>query len=55
MHVRKEQKFKCFLFGELIDGILDETENKVINIKEHKRPIRTKGDREELIKACHMR
>ncbi|MCB2361319.1 IS66 family transposase, partial [Clostridium estertheticum] len=36
---------------ELIDGILDETENKVINIKEHKRPIRTKGDREKLIKA----
>jgi transposase len=42
---------QCFLFGELIDGILDETENKVINIKEHKRPIRTKGDREKLIKA----
>lgn len=42
---------QCFIFGELIDGILDEIENKVINIKEHKRPIRTKGDRENLIKA----
>jgi len=42
---------QCFLFGELIDGIPDETENKVINIKEHKRPVRTKGDRENLIKS----
>ena len=42
---------QCFLFGELIDESLDETENKVINIKEHKRPIRKKGDRENLIKA----
>lgn len=42
---------QCFLFGELIDEILDETENKVINIKEHKRPVRKKGDREKLIKA----
>lgn len=33
---------QCFFFGELIDGILDETENKVISIKEHKRPIRKK-------------
>ena len=42
---------QCFIFGELIDGILDEIENKVITIKEHKRPVRTKGDRENLIKA----
>lgn len=42
---------QCFLFNELIDGISDETENKVINIKEHKRPVRKKGDRENLIKA----
>ncbi len=28
---------QCFLFGELIDEISDETENNVINIKEHKR------------------
>ena len=42
---------QCFLFGELIDEISDETENKVINIKEHKRPVRKKGDREKLIKA----
>ncbi|MBW9159273.1 IS66 family transposase zinc-finger binding domain-containing protein, partial [Clostridium tagluense] len=42
---------QCFLFGELIDEILDKTENKVINIKEHKRPVRKKGDRENLIKA----
>ncbi len=42
---------QCFLFGELIDEISDETENNVINIKEHKRPVRKKGDRENLIKA----
>jgi transposase len=42
---------QCFLFGELIDEISDEAENKVINIKEHKRPVRKKGDRENLIKA----
>lgn len=42
---------QCFFFGELIDEIPDETENKVINIKEHKRPVRKKGDREKLIKA----
>ena len=38
---------QCFFFGEQID----ETENKVISINEHKRPIRKKGDREKLIKA----
>ena len=37
------------LLGEIIDEIQDET--KVINIKEHKRPVRKKGDREKLIKA----
>lgn len=42
---------QCVLFDELIDGISDETENKVINIKEHKRPVRKKGDRENLIKS----
>ncbi|MDT3387381.1 MAG: transposase, partial [Bacteroidota bacterium] len=42
---------QCFFFGELIDEIPDESENKVINIKEHKRPVRKKGDREKLIKA----
>jgi transposase len=42
---------QCFLFGELIDEISDETDNNVINIKEHKRPVRKKGDRENLIKA----
>jgi len=42
---------QCFLFGELIDKTADETETNVINIKEHKRPVRTKGDRENLIKA----
>ena len=40
---------QCSLFGEIIDEISDET--KVINIKEHKRPVRKKGDREKLIKA----
>lgn len=40
---------QCSLFGEIIDEIPDET--KVINIKEHKRPVRKKGDREKLIKA----
>jgi len=39
---------QCFLFGEIIDEIPNET--KVINIKEHKRPVRKKGDRENLIK-----
>lgn len=33
---------QCFLFGELTDGIPGEAENKVINIKEHKRPVRKK-------------
>lgn len=42
---------QCFLFGELIDETPDEAENKVINIKEHKRPVRKKGDREKLIKS----
>ncbi len=42
---------QCFLFGELIDEISVETENNVINIKEHKRPVRKKGDRENLIKT----
>lgn len=42
---------QCLLFGELIDEIPDEDHNKVINIKEHKRPIRKKGDRENLIKS----
>ena len=39
---------QCFLFGEIIDEIPNET--KIINIKEHKRPVRKKGDRENLIK-----
>lgn len=42
---------QCFLFGEPIDEIQGEAENKVINIKEHKRPVRKKGDRENLIKS----
>lgn len=42
---------QCFLFGELIGGTANEMEAKVINIKEHKRPVRKKGDRENLIKA----
>ncbi|MDF2883699.1 MAG: transposase [Clostridiaceae bacterium] len=33
---------QCFIFGELIDEIPDEPENKVINIKEHKTPVRKK-------------
>jgi len=41
---------QCVLFGDLIDEISDETENKVINIKERKIPTRKKGDRENLIK-----
>ena len=40
---------QCFLLDEIVDEILDE--NKIINIKEHKRPVRKKGDREKLIKA----
>ena len=42
---------QCFLFGELVDEISDESENKIIDIKEHKRPVRKKGDREKLIKS----
>lgn len=42
---------QCFLFSELIDKLPGEAENKVINIKEHKRPVRKKGDRENLIKS----
>lgn len=37
-------------FSELTDENSNESEAKVINIKEHKRPIRKKGDREKLIK-----
>ncbi|NMF07976.1 IS66 family transposase [Clostridium beijerinckii] len=40
---------QCSLLDEIVDGIPDET--KIINIKEHKRPVRKKGDREKLIKA----
>lgn len=40
---------QCSLLGETYDEILDES--KIINIKEHKRPVRKKGDREKLIKA----
>lgn len=42
---------QCCLFGELIDEIATETETKVINIKEHKRPLRKKGDRAKLTKG----
>ncbi len=42
---------QCFLLGELIDEKSDKPENKVIDIKEHKRPIRKKGDREKLIRS----
>ena len=37
-------------FDEIISIISDKTETKVINIKEHKRSVRKKGDREKLIK-----
>jgi len=40
-----------FLFDESSDENSIDSENKVINIKEHKRPVREKGDRENLIKA----
>ena len=39
------------IFGELVNEDITESEDKVINIREHKRPIRKKGDREKLIKA----
>nr|WP_312292552.1 IS66 family transposase [Clostridium chromiireducens] len=42
---------QCLLFGEIIDELPDGDGNKVINIKEHKRPIRKKGDRKNLIKS----
>lgn len=40
---------QCSLLGETCDEIPDET--KIVHIKEHKRPVRKKGDREKLIKA----
>ena len=40
---------QCSLLDEIVDEIPDET--KIISIKEHKRPVRKKGDREKLIKA----
>lgn len=36
---------QCFLLGGLIDEKSDESQNKVIDIKEHKRPLREKDDR----------
>ena len=33
---------QCVLLGELIDEIPDGDKNKIINIKEHKRPVRKK-------------
>ena len=42
---------QCFIFSELIDETATETGTKVINIKEHKRPVRKKGDRERLTKG----
>ena len=39
---------QCSLLNEIINDIPDEV--KVINIKEHKRPVRKKGDRNHLIK-----
>ncbi|MEQ8156743.1 MAG: transposase [Clostridiaceae bacterium] len=41
---------QCFLFDESFDPNIEQSEGKVINIKEHKRPVRKKGDREKLIK-----
>lgn len=41
---------QCCIFSELTDEDSNEAETKVINIKEHKRPIRKKGDREHLIR-----
>lgn len=41
---------QCILFDTLFSPDIIEAENKIINIKEHKRPIRKKGDREKLIK-----
>lgn len=40
---------QCCLFGELIDET--ETEAKVISVREHKRPVRKKGDRAKLTKG----
>jgi transposase len=41
---------QCFIFEETANENIAESEVKVINIKEHKRPVRKKGDREKLIK-----
>jgi transposase len=43
-------KGQCFIFEETANENIAESEVKVINIKEHKRPVRKKGDREKLIK-----
>ena len=42
---------QCSIFGELLNEDITESENKVINIREHKRPVRKKGDRKKLISA----
>lgn len=39
-----------FIFDETINENITQSEDKVINIKEHKRPVRKKGDRENLTK-----
>ena len=41
---------QCHILGKTIENPLKQ-EDKVINIKEHKRSIRKKGDREKLIKS----
>jgi transposase len=43
-----QTQWQCSIFGEESINDLDLIDTRVINIKEHKRPVRKKGDREKL-------
>ena len=44
-----QTQWQCSIFGEESPSDLNLIDTRVINIKEHKRPVRKKGDREKLI------
>ncbi|HEX3028172.1 MAG TPA: IS66 family transposase [Clostridia bacterium] len=59
LHARKKQfgassektpqtEYQCSIFGEESTNDLNLIDTRIINIKEHKRPVRKKGDREKL-------
>lgn len=43
-----QTQWQCSIFGEEYPNDLNLIDTRVINIKEHKRPVRKKGDREKL-------